>query len=163
MFSSFWSRHNFDYIPLVRFQCPPDNHTSRLFVSAHRSSKDIISSANYSFRMRISCFRVLVLSFILQLHHCEASRLRKCPSSYPSNSQSDTLTVYHDVDRLSACKETMLLDFALYNALDDPATHISIRATVGKSFGKDSAIPLPICDSPGGNSGESQCRISVVG
>jgi chitinase len=36
-------------------------------------------------------------------------------------------TVYHDVNRLSWCNQTMLLDFALYNSLDDPRTHASIR------------------------------------
>jgi chitinase len=36
-------------------------------------------------------------------------------------------TVYHDVNRLSWCNKTMLLDFALYNSLDDPRTHASIR------------------------------------
>lgn len=34
---------------------------------------------------------------------------------------------YHDVGRLTTCNRTMLLDFALYNPLDDPDTHVTIR------------------------------------
>jgi chitinase len=89
----------------------------------------------------------ILISFALHLQYCDASRPRKCPYSYPWNGQSDTWTVFHDVDRLSACNESMLLDFALYNALDDPATHATIRATVGKSPEKDSALSVQACDS----------------
>lgn len=35
---------------------------------------------------------------------------------------------YHSVARLALCNQTMLLDFSLYNLLDDPSTHTSIRS-----------------------------------
>ncbi|GIJ99593.1 hypothetical protein Aspvir_001727 [Aspergillus viridinutans] len=38
--------------------------------------------------------------------------------------------VYHSVDRLGWCNQTMLLNFALFNSLDDPKTHASIAACV---------------------------------
>lgn len=37
-------------------------------------------------------------------------------------------TVYHSVDRLTWCNQTMLLGFSLSNSLADPATHKSIRS-----------------------------------
>ncbi|OBT66981.1 hypothetical protein VE03_04242 [Pseudogymnoascus sp. 23342-1-I1] len=46
-----------------------------------------------------------------------------CNGSKPSN-----WTVYHDVDRLALCNRTMLLEFALYNPLDNHKTHSSIRS-----------------------------------
>jgi chitinase len=40
----------------------------------------------------------------------------------------------------------MLLDFTLYNPLDDPTTHVSIRVTTGESSEKDSPLPKTTCD-----------------
>lgn len=37
-------------------------------------------------------------------------------------------TVYHNLDRLAQCNETMLLDFAVFNALNDSESHITIRS-----------------------------------
>lgn len=36
--------------------------------------------------------------------------------------------MYHSVDRLEQCDNTMLLDFALFSKIDDPKKHISIAA-----------------------------------
>ncbi|KAJ5219441.1 uncharacterized protein N7498_001540 [Penicillium cinerascens] len=59
----------------------------------------------------------------------------RCPvGCFQSGSNPGNWTVYHSVDRLSWCNETMLLDFALFNPLDDPETQKSIRAcTAGDS------------------------------
>ncbi|KAF3401943.1 hypothetical protein F1880_009951 [Penicillium rolfsii] len=40
---------------------------------------------------------------------------------------------YHSVARLALCDQTMLLDFSLYNPLDDPLTHTSIRSCVAEN------------------------------
>ncbi|KAJ8069027.1 hypothetical protein OCU04_002702 [Sclerotinia nivalis] len=59
------------------------------------------------------------------------SQRSRCPASCddagfgPSN-----WTVYHDVNRLAFCNQTMILDFNLYNSLDDPLAHASIRSCV---------------------------------
>ncbi|KAH6688814.1 hypothetical protein BKA61DRAFT_565392 [Leptodontidium sp. MPI-SDFR-AT-0119] len=60
----------------------------------------------------------------------DASKNR-CPAAC-SDTGTDPInwTVYHDSNRLSVCNETMLVDFALYNALDDPETQVRIRACV---------------------------------
>ncbi|KAH9210382.1 hypothetical protein DL95DRAFT_465878 [Leptodontidium sp. 2 PMI_412] len=97
--------------------------------------------------MRSLGFWAVALTFVLKIYHCETSRPTRCPSSSLSNGQSDTWTTYHDVSRLSSCNETMLLDFGLYNSLDNPATHVTIRATIGKSLEKDSALPMPTSDT----------------
>ncbi|KAL4791117.1 hypothetical protein BDV19DRAFT_393482 [Aspergillus venezuelensis] len=54
---------------------------------------------------------------------------RRCPSPY-SNAGLDShgWPVYHSVDRLGWCDQPMLLDFALFNHLDDEKTHISLAA-----------------------------------
>jgi chitinase len=58
----------------------------------------------------------------------ESSRNR-CPATCSEAGIAPTnWTVYHDANRLSACNETMLLDFAVYNPLNDPETQVRIRA-----------------------------------
>lgn len=57
-----------------------------------------------------------------------ASRSR-CPVSCSSSGLSSTAwSVYHSVRRLDLCNNTMLLDFNMFNELDDPNTHTSIAA-----------------------------------
>lgn len=52
----------------------------------------------------------------------------RCPASCnDAGLDSTNWTVYQDVNRLSWCNQTMLLDFALYNSINDPRTHASIR------------------------------------
>ena len=54
---------------------------------------------------------------------------RRCPSPC-SNTGLDShgWPVYHSVDRLGWCDQPMLLDFALFNQLDDEKTHVSLAA-----------------------------------
>lgn len=57
------------------------------------------------------------------------SALKPCPARCSDTGSSPSnWTVYHDTDRLAWCNETMLLDFAIYNALEDPKTHTTIRS-----------------------------------
>ncbi|KAJ6035923.1 hypothetical protein N7540_000202 [Penicillium herquei] len=57
-----------------------------------------------------------------------ASRSR-CPVSCTSSGLNSTAwSIYHSINRLDLCNNTMLLDFNLFNGLDDPNTHISIAA-----------------------------------
>ncbi|KAL1969873.1 hypothetical protein VTN77DRAFT_7382 [Rasamsonia byssochlamydoides] len=70
-----------------------------------------------------------------------------CPASCSdSGSNPSNWTVYHNMDRLAWCNQTMLLDFALYNALDDPDTHKSIRSCTANGVNtpakNDGSCPL---------------------
>ena len=57
-----------------------------------------------------------------------ASRSR-CPVSCSSSGLSSTAwSVYYSVRRLDLCNNTMLLDFNMFNELDDPNTYTSIAA-----------------------------------
>lgn len=52
-----------------------------------------------------------------------------CPASCSSTGVDPSQWfVYHSVDRLDVCNQTMLLNFALFNQLDDPVTRVSIAA-----------------------------------
>jgi chitinase len=54
--------------------------------------------------------------------------LYRCPvSCAAAGINSSSWTVYHDLSRLSLCNESMLVDFALYNPLDDDKTHVSLH------------------------------------
>ncbi|OBT40386.1 hypothetical protein VE00_10085 [Pseudogymnoascus sp. WSF 3629] len=54
-----------------------------------------------------------------------------CPAPYQEGIYPSNWTTYHSLDRLALCNQTQLLDFAVYNPIDSPNTHISIRATYG--------------------------------
>jgi hypothetical protein len=57
------------------------------------------------------------------------SSLKPCPAScIDTGTSPDNWTVYHDTSRLAWCNQSMLLDFAIYNALDDPNAPTTIRA-----------------------------------
>ncbi|KAF3063036.1 hypothetical protein CFAM422_010321 [Trichoderma lentiforme] len=68
---------------------------------------------------------VLAGNYTSRLHHETRSR---CPASCSTSLNSSAWYVYHDVNRLKACNETMLLDFALFNAINDTKSHVSISA-----------------------------------
>lgn len=62
------------------------------------------------------------------------SQTSRCPASCDEAGLSPSnWTVYHDLNRLQVCNQTMLLDFSLYNSLDDPSTQISVRACADNS------------------------------
>jgi hypothetical protein len=57
-----------------------------------------------------------------------------CPVSCEKSPNVADWTVYHETTRLAVCDQPMLLDFHLYNPINDPSTAISIRAcTVGNA------------------------------
>lgn len=69
-----------------------------------------------------------------------ASRSR-CPVSCSSTDLNSTAwSVYHSVGRLGLCNNTMLLDFNLFNGLDDPNTHISIAACTADYDSSSSSV-----------------------
>ena len=75
----------------------------------------------------------------------------RCPVSCSSSGLNSTAwSVYHRIDRLDLCNSTMLLDFNLFNQLDDPQTHISIAACTA-DFDSSSST------STGGNSEDIIC------
>ncbi|KAM3064854.1 hypothetical protein ACMFMF_011694 [Clarireedia jacksonii] len=53
----------------------------------------------------------------------------RCPvTCSEAGEKPSNWTVYHSIDRLSLCDQPVLLDFAIYNPLNDPSTHVSIRS-----------------------------------
>ncbi|KAH6679952.1 killer toxin subunits alpha/beta [Plectosphaerella plurivora] len=59
---------------------------------------------------------------------------KPCPVSCEKSPEVADWTVYHETTRLAVCDQPMLLDFHLYNPINDPSTSISIRAcTVGNA------------------------------
>jgi chitinase len=69
---------------------------------------------------------VLAGNFTSRLSNATRSR---CPvSCSDSGLDSSAWSVYHSLDRLALCDSPMLLDFNLFNMLDDPATHVGIAA-----------------------------------
>lgn len=54
---------------------------------------------------------------------------RRCPPACSTTGlDSQGWPVYHSVDRLGWCDQPMLLDFVLFNPLDDEKTHVGIAA-----------------------------------
>jgi chitinase len=79
--------------------------------------------------------RWVTISFLISAATSTASPdfstvFERCPASYFEGNQPNNWTTYHSVDRLSWCNKTQLLDFSLYNTLDEEETLISIRTTV---------------------------------
>ncbi|KAH8803510.1 hypothetical protein F5884DRAFT_636648, partial [Xylogone sp. PMI_703] len=57
------------------------------------------------------------------------SQLQPCPQSCGTvGPASSNWTVYHDAARLNQCNQTMLVDFTIFNPLNDSTTHTSIAA-----------------------------------
>ena len=58
----------------------------------------------------------------------------RCPvSCNDAGSNPNDWTVYHDGGRLALCNDTMLLDFSIYNPLNDFSNHASIRSCTADS------------------------------
>ncbi|KAI2626766.1 hypothetical protein GGR54DRAFT_637326 [Hypoxylon sp. NC1633] len=53
--------------------------------------------------------------------------LHSCPAAC-GNSNSGNWTIYSSTERLAACDEPVLLDFNIYNPLDDPSTQTKLLA-----------------------------------
>lgn len=53
------------------------------------------------------------------------SSLKPCPAACVG--KPDNWTVYSSVDLLTVCDQPLLLDFAIYNPLDDPNTNVKLR------------------------------------
>jgi chitinase len=62
------------------------------------------------------------------------SAFTRCPTNC-SDAGYDPASwdAYHSVARLALCNQAMLLDFSLYNSLDDNSTHTSIRSCTADS------------------------------
>jgi chitinase len=53
---------------------------------------------------------------------------KACPYSCGSDPQPNNWTTYHETDRFTLCEQPLLLDFAVYNPIDNPGTDLTIRA-----------------------------------
>lgn len=88
---------------------------------------------------------ILAGNYTLKLHHETRNR---CPASCShATLNSSAWYVYHDVNRLKACNETMLLEFALFNPVNDMKSHISISACVAdlQASASDNAKSIIVC------------------
>ncbi|POR35152.1 Killer toxin alpha/beta [Tolypocladium paradoxum] len=63
------------------------------------------------------------------------SQLQPCPQ--PCSGSSSNWTVFTSTDRLRVCEQPVLLDFAIHNPLDDPATHTKLRTCTAADAGDD--------------------------
>ncbi|OLN89004.1 Killer toxin subunits alpha/beta 6 [Colletotrichum chlorophyti] len=81
-------------------------------------------------------FRLVPLLLLQQL--CSADEVdlsekfvsvaNPCPAACEKGKTPGNWTFYHDTTRLDVCDQPILLDFNLYNPIDDPQTHLTIRA-----------------------------------
>lgn len=77
------------------------------------------------------------------------SSRNRCPASCAENGWNPSnWTVFHQVDRLAWCNETMLLDFAIYTALDDQDTNKTIRSYVANGGSPSPSKSSASCPGP---------------
>lgn len=70
--------------------------------------------------------------------------LFKCPvSCADAGTESSGWTVFHDLKRLALCNQSMLVDFAIHNPLDDPNTHITLYTCSSVAAGKGKLCTIP--------------------
>ncbi|KAH8800173.1 glycoside hydrolase family 18 protein [Xylogone sp. PMI_703] len=79
--------------------------------------------------MRPIIWASLALGTVAQVSDPKAfySALRPCPASCDASGKPENWTVYTSLNRLDACDQPILLDFAIYNPLDDPNTIVKLR------------------------------------
>ncbi|KAK3940475.1 killer toxin alpha/beta [Diplogelasinospora grovesii] len=67
------------------------------------------------------------------------SALRPCPATCAGSPEN--WTVYTALNRLDVCNQPVLLDFAIYNPLDDPTTTVKLRTcTIGNANDTQNAL-----------------------
>jgi chitinase len=67
------------------------------------------------------------------------SQLHPCPDTCVG--KPEDWTVYSKVERLRVCEQPILLDFTIYNSLDDPDTQVKLRTcTVGDAKDKTNVL-----------------------
>ncbi|KAH8892262.1 killer toxin alpha/beta [Thozetella sp. PMI_491] len=83
------------------------------------------------------------------------SATHPCPAS--CEGKPENWTLYSSVERLGVCNQPMMLDFAIYNPLEDPATTVKLRAcTAGDENDLDNAL-LPTTSENVQRSGSAIC------
>ncbi|THV51916.1 hypothetical protein BGAL_0095g00320 [Botrytis galanthina] len=75
----------------------------------------------------------------------DSATRNRCPQ--PCTSNSSDWYLYHSLDRLAVCNNTMLLDFSLFNQIDDPKTHVSIAACTANMEYTSSPVTNVTCQS----------------
>jgi chitinase len=86
----------------------------------------------------------LTLNTVAQAKYTDVfySALNPCPAA--CNGRLDNWTVYTSVDRLDICDQPLLLDFAIYNPLEDPTTSVKLRTcTAGDANDTENALVSP--------------------
>lgn len=123
----------------------PENLSS--YLAAHPISTQ---AAVPSSRKNTTAFRTIPPSVV----NLAAS---SCPASCDdSGLNPNNWTVYHHVNRLSRCDKTLILNFALYNPLDDPRTHSTIRSCAA-DFAPSTTSSTSDAPSPPGH-GQTQVQ-----
>ncbi|KAI9643280.1 hypothetical protein NHQ30_007897 [Ciborinia camelliae] len=85
----------------------------------------------------------------------------RCPNTCDNAGfNPNNWTVYHDVNRLESCDQPMILNFALYNSLDNPLTHASIQSCVAE-YAADTTTATASCPLRG-NSTQVQESIQIA-
>lgn len=99
----------------IPFQAP---EALDAFLAAHPIS---IISRNQTNSTKDGLFQKIVTNSQFSFNRCPVS----CADA---RTESSSWTVYHDLNRLSLCNQSMMVDFALYNPLDDQDTHVTLHA-----------------------------------
>ncbi|KAF2966983.1 hypothetical protein GQX73_g6604 [Xylaria multiplex] len=88
-----------------------------------------------------------LLIFYLSLSLCLGAKidfisaLSPCPASCQSSSANPTdWTYYHDLQVLKSCDSPILFETSLYNAIDDPNSHLSLRACTASPSNLESQV-----------------------
>lgn len=84
--------------------------------------------------IQLTPFKLLAISSLLLLSGSAASgkfysQLQPCPQTCATSGPSPSnWTTYHSFDRLERCNQTVLFDFNIFNSVEGPNTHTTIRA-----------------------------------
>ncbi|KAI7973519.1 hypothetical protein EIK77_004125 [Talaromyces pinophilus] len=126
-----WSIH-FVHADTLPFAVPPDLEH---YLSAHPIS---VKSVNETINQSTRHGPLQNASAIVN------PNLFKCPvSCADAGTDSSGWTVFHDLNRLALCNQSMLVDFAIHNPLDDPNTHITLYTCSSAAAGKGKLCTIP--------------------
>ncbi|KAJ5646513.1 glycoside hydrolase [Penicillium lividum] len=78
--------------------------------------------------MHFQAVTAAVVSMFVGLSTGRRNVIDNCPYSCSASYDTASMIAYHSTDRLSVCNETMLLDFAIHNPLNDTHTQSTIYA-----------------------------------
>jgi chitinase len=83
----------------------------------------------------------------------------RCP--FPCGDDRNDWAQYHDIHQLDSCNRTVLLDLNLYNKVDDPKPHVSIRSCAAQGSSPASVLKRRQIFSFASNSNSTNSSITA--